>query len=339
MSGGGIRAFLADSGWGGARRAPLAGDASARRYERLFQDTATAILMIMPPGSGLSPVPFLGVTRWLRSAGFSAPEIVAAAPEAGLVLLEDFGDDTFARLCAADPAIAEGLYAAAIDTLVALQRMPPPAGDATWAPPPYDLALALREARLAVEWYLPAATGAPAPPGLTADYEALVAAAATPLFAVPPVAVMRDYHAENLLWLPARAGLARVGLLDYQDLLLGHPAYDLVSLLDDARRDVGPALRAAMRARYLAGSGGDPEALDLAGATLSAQRNLKILGLFTRLARRDGKLRYLDLLPRVWEHLERNLRHPALAPLADFVIRTLPAPGPEVRARLAEAPE
>lgn len=183
-----------------------------------------------------------------------------------------------------------------------------------------------------LDWYAPAAD-----PDLTAEFEALVLAAITPVLAAPAVPVMRDYHAENLLWLPARAGTARVGLLDYQDMLAGHPAYDLVSLLDDARRDVSPGLRAAMTARYRERTGTGAEALARDAAILSAQRNLKILGIFARLARRDGKPRYLALLPRVWGHLARTLAHPDLAPLAGFVTRHLPPPDAATCARLAGA--
>ena len=151
------------------------------------------------------------------------------------------------------------------------------------------------------------------------------------------MAVLRDYHAENLIWLPGRAGHARVGMLDYQDVLIGHPAYDVVSLLEDARRDTGESLRAAMRARYLAASGADPDAFGEAASLLAAQRNLKIVGLFTRLARRDGKPRYLAHLPRVWAHLRRDLAHPSVAPLAAWVARHLPPPEPAVLARLGTA--
>jgi aminoglycoside/choline kinase family phosphotransferase len=330
-----IRDFLSREGWAGARRAPLAGDASARRYERLGQRGRGAVLMDMPPGSGLSPAPFLGVTRWLRSAGFSAPEVLAAEPDAGLVLLEDLGDDTFARLCAADAGREAGLYGAAIDCIAAIQRLAPPAGDEGWMPPRYDMGIVLREARLAAEWYLPAATGAAVPAEASDEYVALVEAAVAPLLAVSPVAVLVDFHVENLIWLPERAGVARVGILDHQDLRLGHPAYDVISLLEDARRDTAPALRAAMLARYLAASGAEPVEFDRAAHVLAAQRNLKILGLFTRLCRRDGKPRYLDHLPRVWDHLMRDLEHPALAPLAAWVRTRLPAPGEGVRARIA----
>jgi aminoglycoside/choline kinase family phosphotransferase len=146
--------------------------------------------------------------------------------------------------------------------------------------------------------------------------------------------VLRDYHAENLIWLPERAGHARVGMLDFQDMLIGHPAYDLVSLLEDARRDVSPDLRAAMLARYLARSGAEPEVFGYAAHALSAQRNLKIIGLFTRLCRRDGKPLYLGYLPRVWAHLTRDLAHPMLSPLRAFVTRHVPEPVPAVRARI-----
>ena len=234
-----IGAFLAREGWGWAERTPLAGDASARRYERLRRGFQRAILMDMPPESGLDVRPFLAVTAWLRAGRFSAPEVLGADRARGLVLLEDLGDDLFATLCAEHPSREPGLYRAAVEALADLQRRPPPGEDVGWTPPPYDLAFLMREVRLVPEWYLPAATGAPVPPDLAAEYDAL---AATALLAVatPQVPVLRDYHAENLLWLPRRRNHARVGMLDYQDMLLGHPAYDLISLLEDARRDTTP---------------------------------------------------------------------------------------------------
>ena len=329
-----IAGFLAAEGWAGAKRVPLAGDASARRYERLNRGARRAILMVVPPESGLTVVPFLAVAEWLRVAGYSAPGVLAADEAEGLLLLEDLGDDLLARLCADDPAREVELYGAAIDLLADLQRLNPPAG--AWTPAPYDLAFLLREARLAVEWYLPAATGKPLPDDLAAEFDTEAAALLAP-FATPSVPVYRDYHAENLIWLPDRAGHARVGLLDFQDMLVGHPAYDLVSLLEDARRDVAPDLRAEMMRRYGARSGADPEALEHAARVLSAQRNLKILGLFTRLARRDGKRRYLDHMPRVWGYLADDLDHPALAPLARLVRCRFPPPDPSVITRLGAA--
>ncbi len=328
-----ISAFLAREGWGWAERTPLAGDASARRYERLRRGFSRAILMDMPPESGLDVRPFLAVTAWLRAGRFSAPEVLAADRSRGLALLEDLGDNLFATLCAGQPLREPGLYGAAVEALAELQRRPPPGDDVGWTPPPYDLAFLLREVRLVPEWYIPAATGAPLPGDLAAEYDALAEALLTPV-AVQTVPVLRDYHAENLLWLPRRRDRARVGLLDYQDMLVGHPAYDLASLLEDARRDTSPELRQAMLTLYLDLTGADPEAFGAAASLLAAQRNLKILGLFTRLCRRDGKPRYLAYLPRVWEHLVRDLAHPTLAPLAAFVNRHVPAPKPGILARI-----
>jgi aminoglycoside/choline kinase family phosphotransferase len=328
-----IGEFLAREGWGWAERTPLAGDASARRYERLKRGFSRAILMDMPPESGLDVRPFLAVTAWLRAGRFSAPEVLAADRPRGLVLLEDLGDDLFATLCADQPSREPALYRAAVEALAQLQRRPPPGEDVGWTPPPYDLAFLMREVRLVPEWYLPAATGAPVPPDLAAEYDA-VAETALRAVATPLVPVLRDYHAENLIWLSRRRNHARVGMLDYQDMLLGHPAYDLASLLRDARRDTTPALRAAMLALYLDLTGADPERFRAEAALLAAQRNLKILGLFTRLCRRDGKPRYLAHLPRVWTNLLGDLAHPPPPPLAAFVARHVPAPTPDVLARI-----
>ena len=331
------RAFLDRAGWGGAARAPLAGDASARRYERLRLGVARAVLMDMPPGSGLVPGPFLGVTGWLRAAGFSAPAVLAADAGAGLVLLEDLGDASFAALCAADPAAEAGLYGAAVDCLAAIQLLAPPAGDGVWAPPRYGMEIVRREARLAAEWYLPAARGLAAPAEAPVDFMALVEAAVGPLTEEAGVPVLVDYHAENLFWLPERAGLARVGILDHQDLRIGHPAYDLVSLLEDARRDTDAGLRAVILRRYLEATGREAAAFTAAAHVWAAQRNLKILGLFARLVRAERKPRYLQMLPRVWGHLMRDLEHPALAGLAAWVGRNLPPPDAGVLARIRGA--
>lgn len=329
-----ISAFLKAAGWGDAARLPLAGDASARRYERLSRGSARAILMDVAPDFGLSVTPFLAIDDWLRAAGLSAPAVLAADEAAGLLVLEDLGDDLFARICAAEPHRAEALYAAAVDLLADMQDLAPPAG--AFTPAAYDLPFLMREARLAIEWYLPGATGQTTSPALAAAFDAATAEAFAP-FAVTETIVYRDYHAENLLWLAERTGPARVGLLDFQDMLIGHPAYDLVSLLKDARRDVDPELRHRMQARYVARRGLDAAAFNHAAHALSAQRNLKIIGLFARLARRDGKPRYLDLLPRVWGYLEDDLSHPALAPLAALVAAEMPAPGPAIVDRLRSA--
>ncbi len=326
-------AFLAASGWADAICAPLAGDASARSYVRLNRGARSAMLMDMPPASGLTVAPFLAVTEWLRGLGLSAPQIYAADPDAGLVLLEDLGDDLFIRL-AVDPAREAGLYAAAIDLIADLQAAPLPLATPDYAPPPYDRAVLLREMRLIPEWYLPAATGAETPAALAAEFDALVEPVIETALRGPQVAVYRDYHAENLLWLPDRIGHARVGLIDYQDLLIGHPAYDVVSLLEDARRDVSPDLGAAMLERYLARTGRDRETFLADAHALAAQRNLKILGLFVRLARRDGKPGYLRLIDRVRAHLDRDLAHPEFSELRAWVSRHVP-PASALRATAA----
>jgi aminoglycoside/choline kinase family phosphotransferase len=303
------QAFLDKHGYGRARRTPLAGDASARRYERLTGGPTPAILMHSPPQIGVEP--FLSVADWLRTCAMSAPEIIGADAEIGQVLLEDLGDDLFSRVLARDGDEAS-LYAAAVDLLLDLQRRPPPPDL-----PAYDDAKLLAEALLLTEWYAP---DAPAD-GYRAIWQALL-----PWVRVGAACLVYvDYHADNLLWLPERSGHRRVGLLDFQDARLGPPAYDLVSLLEDARRDVPPALAEAMIARYLAARPDlEPEALRTAYAVLGAQRNAKILGLFTRLARRDGKTVYLDLLPRVRAHLRRDLAHPVLAPLRAWFAENAP---------------
>jgi aminoglycoside/choline kinase family phosphotransferase len=330
-----IDVFLASRGWRDAGRLTLAGDASARRYERIVDGGRRAILMDVPPESGLSVDPFVAVTAYLRDSGFSAPEILGESAGEGLLLIEDLGDDLLARLCAEDPAREADLYAAAIDTLVAFHALQPPEPSDAWSAPPYDMAVLTREARLVLEWYVPCVTGRAVAADLAAEFEALMLGTFAPVAKARSGPVYRDYHAENLIWLPRRAGVARIGLLDYQDLLVGHPAYDVVSLLGDARRDVPPDLVAAMVERYLARTGLDRHSFVAAAHVLGAQRNLKILGLFTRLCRRDGKARYIDLLPRVWRLLLADLEHPDLARLSHWVARHVPPPEAAARARLA----
>ncbi|MEO1276936.1 MAG: phosphotransferase [Pseudomonadota bacterium] len=325
-----IAAFLEAAGWGTAERRPLAGDASMRRYDRLTRGTARAVLMDAPPDRGEDIAPFVDVTHRLRRTGLSAPEILAEDPGQGLLLLEDLGDDLYARVIANGGADEWALYDAAIDLLVDLQRETDTAGLL-----PYDAAAYRAEAALLTDWYMPAATGKETPIAVRNEGLDLVTAACPP--PVTPVITLRDYHAENLVWLPKRAAHARVGLLDYQDALAGHPAYDLVSLLEDARRDTTAELRARGLARYLAASGYEEHAFRAAYAGLGAQRNMKIIGIFARLWLRDGKPAYLDLMGRVWAHLERDLTHPALAGLKAWVEAHVPPPSDAVRARLRAA--
>lgn len=310
-----IAGFLAAVGWGAARREPLAGDASARSYTRLCQEGRSAVLMDAPP-PGEDVRPFLRIARHLAGLGLSAPAILAEDREAGLLLLEDLGDALFSRRIDADPTAAPALYAAAADMLAALYRHPPP-GDL----PAYAGPLLGTQAALVLESYAPA-------PEARADFAAAVSEACARLAPGTPVLMLRDLHAENLIWLPQRAGVARVGLLDFQDAMAGHPAYDLVSLLKDARRDVPPALAAATTARYLASTGQDREAFAAASAALGAVRQLRILGVFARLAR-AGKPGYLRHMPRVWDHLQADLAYPELASLRKLVGRLVPPPTPD----------
>ena len=313
-----IDAFLAEHGWDRARCAPLSGDASFRRYARLHDGRRRAILMDAPPRRE-DVRPFIAVARTLAAYGYSAPKVLAADAGAGLVLLEDLGDDLYTRVLA-DGGDETRLYAAAVDLLIDLHRRPPGGALLT-----YDMDLLLEEVSLFPEWYLPALDGAPPPARATAEFVALWRRALAPACAGRAVLVLRDYHADNLMWLPRRRGLRRVGVLDFQDAVSGPPAYDLVSLLEDARREVPDDLVAAMIARYLDAAGLDARAFRTAYATLGAQRNTKIIGIFTRLCARDGKAAYLDLIPRVWRLLERDLEHPALASLREWFDRRVPA--------------
>ncbi|KQN08568.1 aminoglycoside phosphotransferase [Sphingobium sp. Leaf26] len=307
-------AFLADAGWDRAAIVPLAGDASFRRYFRVLDGGRRAVLMDAPPPHE-DPRPFIAVAEHLLANGFAAPRILARDLEQGLVLIEDFGDLRVKEHLDAEPDAELAVYARAIELLADLHRLP--AADV----PPYDRAVYQREAGLLTQYYCPAI-------GLEVDSDAYVRAwdAVLPLVEQSPsptVTVLRDYHAENIMLIdgPASHGL---GLLDFQDALAGHPAYDLVSLLQDARRDVPVEVEAAMLAHYKAVAS-PPADFDAAYAVLGAQRNAKIIGIFTRLWKRDGKPRYLSFLPRMWGLLERDLKHPALAPVADWFAANIPA--------------
>ncbi len=309
-----IQDFLRGTQWDGAEIAPLVGDASFRRFFRITSGGKTAMLMHAPPPHE-NPRPFLKVAQWLDERGMRAPAIFAQDPATGWVLTEDFGDQRMREWIDDNPEDEREVYATAIDTLVRLHDLPP--GPFMR----YDMSVYLREVMLFVEWYCPAMQ-------LEVDeagYRSAWKEALEPLMPrqSPGVTVLRDYHAENIMLLNAGKKGGTQGLIDFQDALVGHRAYDLVSLLQDARRDVSVALEREMLQRYR-------DAVEVADdfegdyARLGAQRNAKIVGIFTRLAKRDGKVRYLSMIPRVWKLMERDLEHEALAPVAKWFDTNIP---------------
>ena len=354
-----MQAFVAKSGWAGAELHPLAGDASTRRYVRLARRGHTAMLMDQPPGAESAACPpeasdeerrrlgynamarlagpdcrrFAALSLFLRRQGLSAPEILAHDYDAGFLLIEDFGDGRFADLIAGGkPELP--FYEAAIDTLADFHRVAAPkslavpgAGEVHFLG--YDPVAMEAEVLLLTEWFYPAASGAKISDAARDEFVAAWGQALKQLKTAMPVVVLRDYHAENLMWLGERQGVARAGLLDFQDALAGSPAYDLISLTEDARREVSVDLANAMTARYLdlrrkADASFDRDAFLFAAALLAAQRNTKIVGIFARLWKRDGKPRYTQYLPRMWGYLDRDLAHPALGTLKAWFDRHVP---------------
>lgn len=312
-----IPGFLAAHGYGQARAEPLAQDASFRRYLRLTGGPRPAVLMDAPPPEDVRP--FLRVARHLAAIGLSVPDIIAANPEAGLVLEEDLGDALFSTVLSATNQ--QTLFDAAIDTLVAMQRPAPPPGLPDWGP------LQMRDTALGTlfDWWWPAAFGAAAPDAARAEVATALTAMLAPLDALPGGFVHRDWFAGNLLWLPERAGVRRVGVIDFQGAAIGHPAYDLVSLLQDARRDIPPEIAQRGVARYLAArpelAAGEFRA---AYDACAAQRHLRVACQWVRLALRDGRPQYLAHGPRTWRLLDTALARPAAAPLAAALDRWIP---------------
>ncbi|MCA1653993.1 MAG: aminoglycoside phosphotransferase family protein [Sphingomicrobium sp.] len=317
--------FLARHGWGDARIEPLAGDASFRRYFRIVEGERSAVLMDAPPPHE-DPRPFAAVADWLAEVGLTPPLILGRDLERGLLLLGDFGDARLRETLDAEPHRESELYAIATDLLVHLHCHPPMPGLR-----PHGLDQWMDELSLFPDWYCPAV-------GLDIDREDWSSAWRAVLEPVAtdglgPVTVLRDYHAENIMLLQGRAGLAHFGLLDFQDAVTGHPAYDLASVLEDARRDVSPEIERAMIDRYVAATGSDAK-FEIAYWRLAAQRNTRILGVFTRLWKRDKKQHYTTFQPRMWRLLERDLSHPALTPVRDWFDANVPL---EARALAWEA--
>jgi aminoglycoside/choline kinase family phosphotransferase len=349
------RAFLDGAGWGKATLTALPGDASTRRYARVAVNGHRAMLMDQPQNAEEPACPpdatpeqrrslgynaiarlagadcgrYIATANFLRARGLSAPDIYAADTAKGFVLIEDLGDDLFAD------ALERGsdenaLYGTAIDALVKLHIEPAP----SLLPPDkplyaYDETAMIAEIDLVTDWFIPVALGRAAREDEIFEHRELWRSTLRTTLSTAPVFVHRDYHAQNLMWLPGRDGAARVGIIDFQDAVAGRPSYDLISLIEDARRDVSPELGAAMTTRYLDtikahGASVNADIYRAEMAVMAAQRNAKIAGIFARLYKRDNKPRYLGYLPRVWGYLNRDLAHPAMADLKSWYDRVIP---------------
>lgn len=346
-----IQTFLKLAGWGDATLTPLPGDASTRRYLRVAQGGRAAMLMDQPQHAETPQCPpaatpeerralgynamarlaagdvarFVAVARCLRARGLSTPEIYHADPNAGFALIEDLGDDLYADVLMRG-GNERDLYAAAVDVLSELHADAAPDLLAPGMPfYPYDEIAQIAEIDLMTDWFLPVALGRQAAQDEIAEHRALWQDALSLPLSAPPVFVHRDYHAQNLIWLPQREGAARVGLIDFQDAVAGSRAQDLMHLVEDARRDITSQTAAATIQRYLdAAPDLDRDRFRAEMAIVAAQRNARIVGIFARLYKRDSKPRYLAYLPRVWGYLSRDLEHPVLAPLKAWYDKTLP---------------
>ena len=345
--------FLERIGWGDAFRAPLGEDASTRRYERLRRGDDKAILMDAPPAAESKPCgpdasekdrvlagwngrtrlaacrvdAFVGIDEHLKSLGLSAPDIYAYDVETGLCLLEDLGDAIFARELEKG-ASEEELYTAAIDALAHVHNTATPtivsAGEFIWPILEYDRLALTTGADLFPKWYPKYAEGVNFSGKLARAFDDTIAEMSEHLASLPKILMLRDYHAENLLWLPERDGLAKVGILDFQDAVQGPAAWDLVMFLQDARRDVSPEIVDLIYKRYLDLTGHDDESFSRDYAMSGAINALRIIGVFARLIWRDGKPRYEAFLPREWGHLRTSLAHPALADLTAILEEAAP---------------
>jgi N-acetylmuramate 1-kinase len=344
------RKFLDESGFGDADRQRLAGDASTRCYERLTLGQRQVILMNSPRRPDGPPVrggrpysaiahlaedvkPFVAMANALRSYGFSAPEIHAADLTEGFIVLEDLGAELVVD---GDPPLPiEYRYEAAVDMLVALHRQElpdvlPVAPHVDYRLPGYDIDALLIEVELLLDWYLPRLKTS-VRGSARQEFLALWRETLQPVLEAPPTWVLRDFHSPNLLWLGDRAEHRRIGLLDFQDAMIGPAAYDLASLLQDARVDVPEAMEMALLGRYARARRASDRYFDVAGfattyAALAAQRASKILGIFARLDRRDGKPQYLRHIPRVWNYLQRALSHQTMASLGAWYAAHVPPP-------------
>jgi len=344
-----LRDFLDRTGYADADRRRMQGDASTRVYEQIFLNGKSAILMNSPRRADGPPVrgnksysavahlaedvkPFVAMANGLRERGFSAPEILEADLDHGFLILEDLGSEPV--VAGTPPAPIQKRYEAAVDTLLALHEL--------WLPevlpvtpgiehviPRYSLDALLIEAELLLDWYIPFAGGSVSE-SMRTMFTDLWRGAMLPVLTTEPTWVLRDYHSPNLLWLPEREGIQHVGLLDFQDAVMGPPAYDLASLLQDARVDVPEAMELSLLTHYCRTRKYHNPHFQVAPfaetyAILAAQRATKILGIFARLNLRDGKPQYLRHIPRIWGYLQRSLTHPSLASLQAWYHAHVPA--------------
>ena len=347
-----LRQFLTEAGFFDAKRQRMAGDASTRSYARLIRDDGVVILMNSPRrpdgpaiygGKSYSAAvhlaedvkPFVALAKALSERGFSAPSIHHADLDAGFLITEDFGSE---GVIEGDPPrpITER-YETAVDVLAALHRetLPevlPLAPQITYAIPTFDIDAMLVEIGLMLEWYLPD-RGVDPTNNMRAEFVMLWRDLLAKPAALPKTWVLRDFHSPNLIWLGERSGISKVGIIDFQDAVLGPAAYDLVSLLQDARIDVPEQLELALLTRYIKARHAADDTFDPAGfaeiyAIMSAQRNTRLLGTFARLNRRDGKPQYLRHQPRIWTYLTRSLAHPVLSGIREWYSANVPPPGP-----------
>ncbi len=345
-----LRQFLTDAGYLDARRLRMAGDASTRSYARLIRDDGVFILMNAPRRPDGPPIydgksysaavhlaedvkPFVAVDNGLREHGFSAPAIHHADLDAGFLIIEDFGTAGFIE--GDPPAPITERYQAATDMLAALHartlpEIVPLAPLRTYAIPTFDTEAMLVEIGLMPEWYLPD-RGVELSGELRSEFITMWRELLKKPASSPTTWVMRDFHSPNLIWLDERPGIAKVGIIDFQDAVLGPPAYDLVSLLQDARIDVPEQIELTLLTRYIKARRAADDSFDAAGfaelyAIMSAQRNTRLLGTFARLNRRDGKPQYLRHQPRIWTYLSRSLAHPALSRLKEWYSANVPSP-------------
>ena len=315
--------FLNQTPWAHAARVPLAGDASSRLYERLELGDKTAILMIDPELGNLRK--FEEITAVLQGWNYSAPKILHEDPDKGLLILEDLGNGLFARLIEADPQREEELYKLAVDFLIDLTKKDKPIGL-----PYFSQSYVLDQNAMFLDWYVPDFLTKPLEDNARFFFHQIWRQLLDSLEESQEVFLYRDFHAENLLFLPDRTGFQKLGLLDYQDAMTGPPAYDLASLLQDVRRAVSPLVAQQMIEYYVSETGVDDKNFRRNLAILGAHRCLRILGIFTKLAKEQGKTRYTAFLPRVIGHLNENLAHPDLVALKHWIKVTIGVRNQEV---------